>query len=213
METIAYLILTGLTLCWCYFASGRDKRVLFIYIPWLIFICILSYFNFFKNTTALPPRFLVAVLPNVFFIWVLVKKTKLNQLNIITLTSLQIIRIPIELFLYAWYLNKTVPISMTFKGLNFDILMGITALFLTIYLLITKKTPKKLLLGWNVIGLLFIINIVTIAILSAPTPFQQFAFNQPNIAILSFPNTLLPVFLVPVAVLAHVLSIKKLRAS
>ncbi len=143
METIAYLILTILTLCWCYFASGRDKRVLFIYIPWLIFISILSYFNFFKNTTALPPRFLVAVLPNVFFIWVLVKKTKLNQLNIITLTSLQIIRIPIELFLYAWYLDKTVPISMTFKGLNFDILMGISALFLTIYLLITKKHPKN----------------------------------------------------------------------
>jgi hypothetical protein len=213
METIAYLILTILTLFWCYIASGKDKKVLLIYLPWIIFISLLSYLNFFKNTSALPPRFLVAVLPNVFFIWVIVKKIKLNQLNIITLTSLQIIRIPIELFLYAWYLDKTVPISMTFKGLNFDILMGISALFLTIYLLITKKTPKKLLLGWNVIGLLFIINIVTIAILSAPTPFQQFAFHQPNVAILSFPNTLLPAFLVPVAVLSHVLSIKKLRAS
>lgn len=213
METIAYLILTILTLCLCYFASGRDKRVLFIYIPWLIFISVLSYLHFFQNTQALPPRFLLAVLPNVAFIFFFVKKIPIKQVNLVTLTSLQIIRIPIELFLYAWYLNKTVPISMTFEGLNFDILMGISALFLTIYLLITKKTPKKLLLGWNVIGLLFIINIVTIAILSAPTPFQQFAFNQPNIAILSFPNTILPAFLVPVAVLVHVLSIKKLRAS
>jgi len=54
------------------------------------------------------------------------------------------------------------------------------------------------------------LNIVINAILSVPTPIQQFAFDQPNIAILYFPFTWLPCFIVPAVLLSHIVSIKKL---
>jgi hypothetical protein len=81
-----------------------------------------------------------------------------------------------------------VPQLMTFAGRNFDIISGITAP--VIYFVCFKGsnvTNKKLLLWWNVMALALLLNIVINALLSAPFPFQQFAFDQPNIAILYFP--------------------------
>ncbi|MEM9987092.1 MAG: hypothetical protein AAF804_18515, partial [Bacteroidota bacterium] len=51
---------------------------------------------------------------------------------------------------------------------------------------------------------------VGIAILSAPLPFQQLAFEQPNVAVLRFPYVLLPGVVVPLVLLSHLLSLKYL---
>ncbi|HLL95226.1 MAG TPA: hypothetical protein VK404_09645, partial [Spirosoma sp.] len=42
------------------------------------------------------------------------------------------------------------------------------------------------------------------AALAAPTPFQQIAFEQPNIGILYFPFVWLPSVVVPLVLMAHV---------
>ena len=55
-----------------------------------------------------------------------------------------------------------------------------------------------------------LINIVATAVLSLPSPFQQQAFNQLNIAILYFPFVWLPSVVVPVVLLAHVSAIRQL---
>jgi hypothetical protein len=100
---------------------------------------------------------------------------------------------------------------MTFNGLNFDIIIGISALILFILIQLFKvNLGKKTLLIWNIIGLLFLMNIVVIAILSAPLPIQQLSFEQPNIAVLSFPYILLPSFIVPIVISTHITSIKQL---
>jgi hypothetical protein len=54
------------------------------------------------------------------------------------------------------------------------------------------------------------LNIVVNAALSAPVPFQQFAFDQPNIAVLYFPFVWLPGFIVPLVLFAHLAAIQKL---
>ncbi|MBK9635957.1 MAG: hypothetical protein IPO64_16130 [Bacteroidetes bacterium] len=101
---------------------------------------------------------------------------------------------------------------MTFKGWNFDILMGISAVFLLLYLLLTKrKLSRAFILIWNLLGLLLLVNIVIIGILSAPLPIQQLAFDQPNIAVLQFPFIFLPALLVPLVFLSHILTIKKFK--
>jgi hypothetical protein len=53
-------------------------------------------------------------------------------------------------------------------------------------------------------------NIVLNAVLSVPTAFQQFAFDQPNIAILYFPFNLLPAVVVPLVLLSHLVVIRQL---
>jgi hypothetical protein len=95
---------------------------------------------------------------------------------------------------------------MTFSGWNFDILTGISAFLLLLYIVLTKRKLNSLFfLVWNIIGILFLLIIVSLAILSAPFPIQQFAFNQPNIAVLEFPYCFLPTCVVPIVLLSHLL--------
>ncbi len=98
---------------------------------------------------------------------------------------------------------------MTFKGWNFDILIGFSALVLLVYALITnKKFNKQFFIIWNIIGIVFLLFIVALAILSSPLPIQQLAFEQPNIAVLEFPYCLLPTCVVPIVLMSHILLLR-----
>jgi hypothetical protein len=63
---------------------------------------------------------------------------------------------------------------------------------------------------WNFICLGLLLNIVINAILAAPFPFQQFAFDQPNRGVLYFPFIWLPGFIVPAVLLSHLVNIRQL---
>jgi hypothetical protein len=100
---------------------------------------------------------------------------------------------------------------MTFEGRNWDILAGATAPIVA-YLNINRKTlSKKLFLAWNVIGVLLLVNIVVHAILSVPSPIQQFGLEQPNMAILHFPFVWLASYVAPVVLFSHFVIIRRLR--
>jgi hypothetical protein len=99
---------------------------------------------------------------------------------------------------------------MTFEGRNFDVFSGITAPFIAYFGFRKKTLNRKIILAWNFICLALLVNIVVNAFLSAPTPVQQFAFDQPNIAILYFPFSWLPTFIVPVILFGHLVSIRRL---
>nr|MBP9884195.1 hypothetical protein [Chitinophagales bacterium] len=107
------------------------------------------------------------------------------------------------------FVNKTVPELMTFEGRNFDILSGLTAPIIFYLGFVTKQLDRKVILIWNFICLGLLINIVVVAILSAPFPFQQFAFDQPNIAVLYFPFNWLPSCVVPLVLLSHLVIFRK----
>jgi hypothetical protein len=47
-------------------------------------------------------------------------------------------------------------------------------------------------------------------LLSAPTPFQKFAFDQSNIAVVNFPFSWLPTFIVPIVLFCQLTSIRQL---
>ena len=99
---------------------------------------------------------------------------------------------------------------MTFEGRNLDIISGITAPIIYYFVFIRQKLSKLVLLFWNIICLVLLVNIVAIAILSAPFSFQRFAFDQPAIGILHFPFILLPCCIVPLVLLSHLASIRQL---
>ena len=99
---------------------------------------------------------------------------------------------------------------MTFGGRNFDIIAGITAPFIAYFGLTRQKLSRSLVLVWHFIALALLANITIIAVLSAPFFIQQFAFDQPNIAILYFPVSWLPTFIVPVVLFGHLVSIRQL---
>ena len=99
---------------------------------------------------------------------------------------------------------------MTVEGRNFDVLSGLTAPLIFYFGYIRKRLNKTFLLLWNFSCLALLLNVVVIAVLSAPLPFQKFAFDQPNNAVLYFPFVWLPSFVVPVVLFSHLASIRQL---
>lgn len=213
MTSIAFVAMTLLLLVVFVYASDWNKRVIFFSLVWLVLAGGLSLSGFYENTATTPPRFLSILIGNVAFmlaIWYSLKHQALSQLRLI---SVHIVRLPVERILFDLYLAKKVPKSMTFVGGNYDIVIGLSATLLVLYVLLTQRQlPMRLLRVWNMVGLLFLLNIVVTAVLSAPLPFQTFAFDQPNVAVMEFPYTLLPAFIVPVVCLAHLLSLARPKA-
>ena len=183
---------------------------------WLVVQAFLGYKNVYSsNTNVLPPRiFVFGVLPTIILvIFTLVTKKGnhfINNLSLKQLTIIHVVRIPVEIVLYLLFINKTIPKLMTFEGRNFDIIAGITAPIMAYLAFRNSKVSKKLLIFWNVIGLILLLNIVFNALFSAPSPIQKFAFDQPNIAILYFPFCWLPTFIVPIVLFSHLAALSKL---
>lgn len=179
---------------------------------WLATQATLSLNGFYQDTRSLPPKFLLAPVPPVLFLVVLFFASRqfLERLSAEWLTYLHVIRIPVELVLLWLYYAGTIPREMTFEGRNFDVLIGITAPFMAYFGYTQVRLTKPILLIWNVIGLLFLGNVVLHGILALPSPFQVYAFQQPNIAVLNFPFIWLPSYIVPLVLMAHVVSIRQL---
>ena len=210
MLSLVFILITVLSLVLFYLGTGHNRKVLFLSVSLLLVIGILAYFGFFENTETKPPRFLLVIFLGILMATYFYKVIRKDSLSSRMLLAVQILRIPVELVLYQLFLRNLIPELMTFTGYNFDILIGISALIILLYLLITRsKLPKLFVIIWNSIGILFLTIIVVIAILSSPLPIQQFAFNQPNIALLKFPYVYLPGYIVPMVYLSHMLSIRK----
>jgi hypothetical protein len=209
-----FIIITLITLFALYKATGKSKLVLLLCSGWLLLQAIISSSGFYTVTDVMPPRFLLALLfPIVLILWLLLSKrgkqfTASHSLKYLTL--LHTIRILVELGLYSLSVHKVIPELMTFEGRNFDIIAGLTAPLIWYFGFIRKKLSTTVILAWNFICIALLANIVIHAVLAAPFPFQQLAFEQPNIAILYFPFIWLPCFIVPVVLYAHLVSIQRL---
>jgi hypothetical protein len=212
MNTVfGFLVITLLTLLLFYIGSGRDKRVLLVSTIWLALIGGLSITGFFENTTSLPPRYLLVFLGSTGLIIYLYKVLKTDRLNTKRLLLVQGLRLPVEIGLYQLFLQGQIPQIMTFEGWNYDIIIGISALMIFVVLYFKEHLlSKTFMLIWNVTGILFLAVIVLTAVLSAPLPIQLLAFDQPNVAVLKFPYVFLPAYIVPLVLLTHLLTIKKI---
>jgi hypothetical protein len=197
-----------------YKAAGKSSKIIVIISIWLLLQTVISTTGFYTVTDTLPPRFILSIALPLLFIAVLFATTKgrrfIDSLQLKTLTLLHIIRIPVEIVLLWLFIDQAVPRIMTFEGRNFDILSGITAPVIYYFVFIRKTMGHTALLVWNFVCLALLINIVVIAILSAPFVFQRFAFDQPNIALLYFPFIWLPACVVPLVLFSHLVSIRQL---
>lgn len=211
---ILFGVTTLLTIYLFYKASRNSKFAILLVALWLVIQSIVSLTGFYTHMDTTPPRFPFLILPPVLIIISLFVTTAgkryIDTLDIKALTLLHTIRVPVEIVLYLLCVHKTIPEIMTFEGRNLDILSGVTAPAIYYFGFVTKRINKNILLLWNFICLGLLVNIVTTAILSAPLPFQQLAFEQPNIAVLYFPFTWLPCCVVPLVLLAHLVAIRKL---
>lgn len=214
MLPLLFILTTVAAIVLFFRASGNNRQVAVFFSGWAVVIAGLSCKGFFQQTTALPPRMLVVLVPAVIAVVYFYRLLRRRDVTARQLLWVHVVRIPVEYVLYRLFLEGAVPRSMTFAGYNLDILSGISALLLALYLVFSGKAlPHRLFLAWNVAAMVLLIVIVVIAIISAPSPIQLLAFEQPNRAILLFPYTLLPAIVVPLVLLSHLLVLKKERIS
>ena len=126
------------------------------------------------------------------------------------LVGIQSFRIPVEILLWVAFINKQLPVNMTFEGRNYDVVSGILAL-VAAYFLVKRVFNRSVIVAiYNAVGLLLLLNILIIAILSMPTSFRYFMEEPSNIIVGSIPYILLPGVLVPIAYSFHILSLRQL---
>lgn len=214
-ENVNYLfIATTMLTLWFFYKASQSKLAVFILLGWIAIQGIVSESGFYTVTDTMPPRFVFLVLPALVLVaYLLLTKRGQNfvdSLDASWLTYLHVVRIPVEITLYLLFTNKLVPQLMTFEGNNFDILSGITAPMVAYLGYAKQKLSKSILLIWNFLCLALLANIVVTAVLCAPFPFQQLAFDQPNVGVLYFPYSWLPGFVVPMVLFAHLVSVRQL---
>jgi len=195
-----------------------SRQQLFVFLTASVLVFLLGLqaalaFNDFYLVNTIPPRFPLAPLPATIILLILFfafarKGVSVKSLQILTLLS--VVRVPVEFILLWLYRNGQVPELMTFEGRNFDILAGLTAPIVAWVAFRGGKINCPLLIVWNLLSFGLLLNIITNAILSLETPFQQFAFDQPNRGVLYFPFIWLPAIVVPVIFTSHVVSLWQL---
>ena len=211
---IFFILITFYTVGQFYAATTKSTTTLIVLTVWMLVQALIGFSGFYTEGDGFPPRIALLGFPALVFIVVLFTTTRgrafLDSLNIQKLTFLHTVRVAVELALYFLFLAKAIPLVMTFDGWNYDILAGLSAPIVYYYAFIKKSLNNKMLLVWNIVCLLLLFNIVSIAVLSAPTVVQKLAFEQPNIAILYFPFVWLPSVVVPLVLLSHLASIRRL---
>jgi hypothetical protein len=217
LPTALYGAFIGTTLLgiWLFYrAANHSGRVLGLLAGWLLLQSLLALSGFYLVASSRPPRLLLALLPPMLVIATLFNTAAgrrfLDGLRLDQLTLVHALRVPVELVLLWLFLQRAVPQLMTFEGRNYDVLSGLSAPVVYYLAFQRQRLGWRGLLAWNIGCLLLLLNIVVNAVLSAPTVGQQFAFDQPNVAIQYFPFIALPSCLVPLVALAHLAAIRRL---
>jgi hypothetical protein len=128
------------------------------------------------------------------------------------LVGLQSFRLPLEVLMHQASIEGLMPVQMSYSGRNFDIVTGITAVALAVWLRVGRP-PRWVVMGWNILGLLLLANIVTIAVLSTPL-FAAFGStpDRLNTFVTRPPFVLLPTVMVLAAWAGHLVVFKALAA-
>ena len=175
---------------------------------WLILTSLLAHLSLLSDFSATPPR--APILLGVTMALTLAIASTRHGQTIARrpaswLIGVQAFRLPVELLIHLATTQHIAPPQLTWSGLNFDIITGITALLLAPF---AHRAPRALLLGWNILGCGLLLNVMVVAILSLPTPLQQ--LHPDNTWVTHFPYVSLPTILVPTALLAHIALFRKL---
>ena len=92
-----------------------------------------------------------------------------------------------------------------------DVMIGLTALMVGARA--ARSDNDQLVTLWNWLGISDLVIAVATGFLSAPSRFQIFSLDAPNVLIGSFPLVMIPIFAVPLSIVLHLASLSKISAA
>jgi hypothetical protein len=212
---LALMVVVVVALIARYLSPRTAVRVLAGLSVWFTYAGLLGYLGVLKNTSMRPPGIAFLIFPVLLFLVVFVVFILRSPAGahlalgvpLWIIMGLQCFRIGVELFLHQLWIGGLVPKTLTFEGANVDVYIGASAPLIA-WLFTRERLGIQLALGWNVLGLLSLANVVTRAVLTAPGPFNLIHAEVPNRMLSTFPFLFIPGFFVPLAVSLHVLAIR-----
>ncbi len=123
------------------------------------------------------------------------------------LVGLQTFRLGLELFLYPLTRDGLIPEVATFLGGNVDILFGLTAPLIAL-LAARRPSGNTIVLVWNILGILSVLNASVRSALTAPGALHLIHSAVENRAMGMFPYTFIPAFLAPLALTLNILGLR-----
>lgn len=184
---------------------------------WTVVTGLMASSRMLSEFTSFPPWIPILVLVQLAFVfwlgWFARSSELLAGIPQYILVGLQSFRIPVELLLATLGTRKLLAIEMTYYGRNFDVLEGVTAVILAVWLKRSGEQPlRHVVLLWNLMGLSLVTVVLIHGLFSVPYPSQLLHLSVPTFIIAYFPAIWLLTVLVPVAYLLHLVSIKRCLA-
>ena len=136
-------------------------------------------------------------------------KNMAATIPIAALIGAQSVRLPLELLMHRAVIEGVAPPQMTYSGSNFDIITGVTAIVVAL-LAAKNATPRWLVVAWNALGSILLLNIIVIAVRSTPM-IHAYGVEHMNTWVASAPFVWLPGILVQAALLGHLLLWRRLQ--
>lgn len=174
-----------------------------------------------SNFDSFPPPAMPVLLVSFVLVFVLAfsrfGERLARDLPLALLVGFQGFRVVVEIMLHRASEEGVIGTHMTWSGLNFDVVTGLTAIGLGLWLWRREHgrgdqpQPRVLLWLWNLLGLGLLLAIVAISVMSIPGPLRQFG-GPPNVWIAYFPFVWLPTVMVTAALFGHLLLFRRLLA-
>ncbi len=157
---------------------------------------------------AIPARPLYYILPALILTTVFRKALIGNGLDQRWLIGLQFVRPIGMLFVLEWSRGYLPAVFAHPAGWG-DLIAGLVAMGV-FFRYRGQPFPRGAVLLVFIVGMLDFASAVFFGVTSSATPLQLFAFDNPNMA-LDYPTGLIPMFLVPYAIIFHLLSLFELQ--
>lgn len=126
------------------------------------------------------------------------------------LVGIQAYRVLGGVFLLQW-LHGALPGVFAVPAGTGDVLVGLLALPVAAYAASGRRGSTAAVVAWNVLGIVDLVNALTLGFLSSPGPFQLLAHDHPNLLVGVYPTAMIPAFAVPMSLILHGVSLWQLR--
>ena len=189
---------------------------------WLLTVWVLAVRGTFASLSNGPAIAQVAFVPLVILILLgaalfaatrsAVLTAALDAAPLSWLVGIQVYRVLGLVFLLAWSRGFLPGYFALPAGIG-DALVGVLAIPLALALRSNSPFVRRLALGWNILGIVDLVNAVSMGVTSAVVQLQApSSGSAPAVSpLLLYPLVLVPTFGVPLALILHSLSIRQLR--
>ena len=187
---------------------GKSPRLLIVMLLWMTFTASIAIAGIARDFESSPPPLLLILIP-AFTVTVFAATraigNRFKDLPLAWLIGFSVFRLPLELMIHQAVKEGIAPPQFTWTGLNYDIVTAITALLLFPF---ASRVPQMLTWLWNIVGVILLTIVFTIAVISAPGRLQL--LKPDNTWVADFPFIWLPSVCVVCALFNHVVIFRKL---